>query len=444
MEVRIGAGDLHRLVPDQRVRAGAGVPVELDEVRLARGVDQPEGVHAEALHRPVAARDRAVRHRPHQHVGDLRHQRGEVPERVVRRAGLRHREVRLGLGRVHQVRELHRVLDEEDRDVVADQIPVALVGVELHGEAADVARGVGRAALAEHGREAHEHRRLLAGLGEQRGARVLRQSLVALEVAVRRRAARVDDALGNALVVEVRDLLAEDEVLEQRRPAQAGLERVLVVRDRHALIGRQRPLGRIDADPIERADRRVLADDRRAAAGLLRAVRLGHRARADDRVRGDRPRAPSVGSAQPRPQYSPRFVRVERHAAARFSVPAPSPRAHHQPGGSGSAGPLTVARLLALLWVRAGGLVDRVLAMVLSVFGRSSGEVRSGSSDSRSAVADEVSIRSVFVQLRVPALRQSISRTRQAGVSPIGPRLRSGWWPGCGHAAIVALAHWAG
>ena len=28
------------------------------------------------------------------------------------------------------------------------------------------------------------------------------------------------DALGNALVIEVGDLLAEDEVLEQRRPAQ--------------------------------------------------------------------------------------------------------------------------------------------------------------------------------------------------------------------------------
>ena len=91
-------------------------------------------------------------------------------------AGLRHREVRLGLGGVDQVGKLHRVLDEEDRDVVADQIPVALVGVELHREAAHVARGVGRAALAEHGREADEDRRLLAGLGEERRPRVLRSA----------------------------------------------------------------------------------------------------------------------------------------------------------------------------------------------------------------------------------------------------------------------------
>ena len=81
--------------------------------------------------------------------------------------GLRHREVRLGLGRVHQVGELHRVLDEEDRDVVADEIPVAFVRVELHREAADVSRGVGRAALAEHGREADEDRRLFAGFARR-------------------------------------------------------------------------------------------------------------------------------------------------------------------------------------------------------------------------------------------------------------------------------------
>jgi hypothetical protein len=39
----------------------------------------------------------------------------------------------------------------------------------------------------------------------------------------------VDDALGDALVVEVEDLLAQDEVFEQRRAALAGLQRVLVV-----------------------------------------------------------------------------------------------------------------------------------------------------------------------------------------------------------------------
>ena len=65
------------------------------------------------------------------------------------------------------------------------------------------------------------------------------QRLVGLEKAVRAIAAGMHDALGNALVVEVEDLLAEVEILDQRRPALADLQRVLVVRDRAALRGRQ-------------------------------------------------------------------------------------------------------------------------------------------------------------------------------------------------------------
>ena len=79
--------------------------------------------------------------------------------------------MRLRLHRMDQVGKLHRVLDEEDRHVVADQVPVAFVGVELDGEAAHVARGVGRAAFAGDGREAHEHRRPLAGFREDEAAR---------------------------------------------------------------------------------------------------------------------------------------------------------------------------------------------------------------------------------------------------------------------------------
>ncbi len=73
------------------------------------------------------ARDGAVGHRPHQHVRGLRHQRRQVPERVVGAAGLRIAAVGLHLHGVDQIGELDRVLDEEHRDVVADQIPVAFL-----------------------------------------------------------------------------------------------------------------------------------------------------------------------------------------------------------------------------------------------------------------------------------------------------------------------------
>ena len=52
-------------------------------------------------------------------------------------------------------------------------------------------------------------------------------------------AAGVHDALGDALVIEMGDLLAEDEILEQGRPALSALQRILVVGDRRALIGRK-------------------------------------------------------------------------------------------------------------------------------------------------------------------------------------------------------------
>ena len=281
VEIGISARDLHRFVPVERVGARHRVPVEFDEGRFAFRVDQPEGVDSEALHHPIAPRDGAIGHRPHEHMGRLGHQRDEVPERVVRGRGLGHSEVRLGFGSMDEVRKLHRVLNEEDRDVVADQIPDAFVGIELHREPADVARRVGRAALADHRGEADEDRRALAGFGEDRRRANLGHRAMALEIAVRPRAARVDDALGDPLVIEVGDLLTEDEVLQQRRPTQASLERALVVGDGDALVGRQGSTAVVGADTIEGQPRGALAESRLAGADLRRRRALGEGAPGD-------------------------------------------------------------------------------------------------------------------------------------------------------------------
>ena len=131
------------------------------------------------------------------------------------RGGLRIAAVGLHLHGMDQVRKLDGVLDEEHRDVVADQIPVAFLGVELDGEAAHVARRIDRARAARDRREAHEHLGLLADLGQDFGARCRLQRFGQLEIAVGARATRVHDPLRNALVVEVVDLLAQDEVFEQ-------------------------------------------------------------------------------------------------------------------------------------------------------------------------------------------------------------------------------------
>ena len=54
------------------------------------------------------------------------------------RLGLGKPPVWLLLGGMNQIGKLDGVLDEEDRNVVAHQIPVALSGVQLHREAAYV------------------------------------------------------------------------------------------------------------------------------------------------------------------------------------------------------------------------------------------------------------------------------------------------------------------
>ena len=172
---------------------------------------------AEPFHRSVRPRDRPVRHQPHDVVGRLGVERHEVPERVVRRLRLRDLAIRVRLDGVDDVGELDPVLDEEDRHVVADQIEVALVRVELDREAAHVTNRVGRAARARDGREPDEHRRLAILLGQEPGLRRRGRGAVGPKHPVCRGATRVDDPLGDPLVVEVRDLLAEMEVLHQRR-----------------------------------------------------------------------------------------------------------------------------------------------------------------------------------------------------------------------------------
>ena len=162
--VRILARELLRFVPHQRVDAEQRFPVKLHEARLALRIHEAEGVDAEAVHHSEAARDGAIGERPHDYVHAFRDERDEVPEGVVGGGCLGHFVVRFRFARVDDVRELDGVLDEEHRDVVADQVEDAFVGVELRREAAHIANGVGGATRAQDRREADEDRRLLRGV----------------------------------------------------------------------------------------------------------------------------------------------------------------------------------------------------------------------------------------------------------------------------------------
>src|ERR1035437_1571007 len=130
----------------------------------------------------------------------FRRERNEIPEGVVRGCRLWKATVGFHFYGMDKVGEFDGILDEENRDVVADQVPVAFLGVELDRKAAYVARGVDRAGAARDGRYARKHGRYLAHLGEYPGGCVLLQRGGQLEESMRTRRTRVPGWLRQSVV----------------------------------------------------------------------------------------------------------------------------------------------------------------------------------------------------------------------------------------------------
>ena len=210
-----------------------GLEVELDPEALVRLVDERVGMRAEAVHEAVALRQAAIREQDRDLVQALGAERPEIPH-GGRRAQVRGR---MALLRADEVGELDRVAHEEHRRVVADDVPVALVRIEFQREAAHVALGIRRAALAGDGREAQERFRLLADLGEDLGLGISGDVVGDGQRAIGRRAFGMNHALRDALPVLVRELLDQLVILEQQRAARAGRQAVLVIGDRRTCRG---------------------------------------------------------------------------------------------------------------------------------------------------------------------------------------------------------------
>ena len=172
-------------------------------------------------------------------------QRDEIPERVMRRRVLGIAAVGLHLDRMDEIGKLDRILDEENRDVVADEVEIALVRIEFDSKAAHVAGHISGPRAAGDGRETGKDFRFLSFLGEERRPRQMRNWIGHLKVAVRPRSAGVNDALRDSLVIEMGDLLPEREIFQKRRAPVPGFQRILIVRDDDALIGREGSLSRV-------------------------------------------------------------------------------------------------------------------------------------------------------------------------------------------------------
>jgi hypothetical protein len=106
-----------------------------------------------------------------------------------------------------EIREFDGILDEKHRDVIANQIPIALVGVELGCEASHIADGVSTAPAALDRREANKGRRGSGSVGQHAGISDIGSALQQLELPKRSSSASMYYPFWNAFMVETVDLL---------------------------------------------------------------------------------------------------------------------------------------------------------------------------------------------------------------------------------------------
>ena len=230
--VGVLAGDAIRLGLRQVLDPLLGLEVVLDPEALVLRVDPQVGVRRVPVHVAPRARDAPVTHEVGDLVGRLGREGPEVPLHV----GIAQVVGGQAFLRTDEVLELDRVTDEEDRRVVADDVEVSVGRVEPDGEAPRVAPGVGRAALAGHGREADHQVGL--GPGREDGRLGVRADVAGdLEDAEGSAALGMGLALGDALAVEVRHLLNQVEVLEQDGAVGADGEGMLLAGDRDPGVG---------------------------------------------------------------------------------------------------------------------------------------------------------------------------------------------------------------
>lgn len=125
-------------------------------------VDEAECVRAETVHGAIGFGRASITHHDCNLMKRLRQQAPEIPIVI----GATHACARVSFDGVIEIRKPQRIAEKEDGRVVADDVPVSLLGVELDREAANVALGVSRTALSGNGGEADEYRGFLADRSE--------------------------------------------------------------------------------------------------------------------------------------------------------------------------------------------------------------------------------------------------------------------------------------
>jgi hypothetical protein len=117
------------------------------------------------------------------------------------------------------------------------QIPVAFLGVELHGKTANIALGVSRTPLTGHGGEARKQISFLADFGENLGSCVLGDVMSDGKGSIGTRTIRMHAPFGDDFAIKVGKLLQKPDILQKLGTPWPGSHYILVVDNRAAGIG---------------------------------------------------------------------------------------------------------------------------------------------------------------------------------------------------------------
>ena len=183
--------------------------MELDPEPFIFGIDEAEGMAAESVHMAVRIWNTAVAHDNSNLVQCFRKRGPEIP--VV--FGTSHIGARITLDGMIEVRKLERVTQEENRCIVADQVPVAFLGIKLHGKTADITFGIGGATFTGHGGKANKKVGLFTHCRKDFGFGIAGNIMGNSKCTVGTRTFGMHTPLRNNLTVKVAEFFQEPDIL---------------------------------------------------------------------------------------------------------------------------------------------------------------------------------------------------------------------------------------
>lgn len=105
-----------------------------------------------------------------------------------------------------EVREFDSVLDKENGDVVANNIPIAFIRIELCCKSTDITNRIRASFASLHGGKPHEYRCVPRRVRQDSGIRQVLQAFLKFEVAKRACTACMHHSLRDTLMVKTMNL----------------------------------------------------------------------------------------------------------------------------------------------------------------------------------------------------------------------------------------------